>query len=76
MTNIIKSPAPTAIGDRALELVKMRNTDKQDNTSNTKLRQRLVLNVVVIKNGKEGLFTISKTDDECLGTPPNYGSAA
>jgi hypothetical protein len=47
MSNIIKNPAPTAIGDRASKLVKVRNTDKQNTTPHTKARQRLVLNAAV-----------------------------
>jgi hypothetical protein len=76
MKQSIKNPVPFADGNRASELVQVRNTGKQDNTSNTKIRQRLVQNAVVIETGKEGLFMILKPGDECLGTPPNYGSAA
>lgn len=58
MRNSNKYPAPSANGDRASKLVKVRNTDKQDTTSNTKARQRLVLNVAVSENGNERFFTV------------------
>jgi hypothetical protein len=43
MDNTIKNPAPTAIGDRAYKLVKVRNTDKHNITPNRNAQQRLVL---------------------------------
>jgi hypothetical protein len=43
MSNIIKNPAPSAIGDRDSKLVKVRNTDNENVTSYNEAQQRLVL---------------------------------
>ena len=43
MSNTIKNPAPTAIGDRDSKLAKVRNTDKHNTTPNRNAYQRLVL---------------------------------
>ncbi len=76
MNNIIKNPAPTAIGNRVSKLVKVRNTDKQNITPHTRIRQRLVLDAVVIEMEVESFSLTSKYDDGCLCTPSNSGGAA
>ena len=47
MSNTLKNPAPTAIGDRASKLAKVRSSNNQNTTPNTNARQRLVLNAAV-----------------------------
>ncbi len=74
MKKIIKNPAPFADGDRASDIVKVRNTDKIDNTSNSQNRQRHVLKAVVHDNGKERFFIVRGQTAKALKALVTAGS--
>jgi len=74
MKKTTKNPAPCTDGDRASELVKVRNTDKIDNTPSRKNRQRHVLKAVVFENGKERFFIVRGQTAKALKALVTAGS--